>query len=114
MVLLSPVAWAHYLVLLLLPLFVLAERAFRSEPDWAAMFGVVCVVLVFAVPMDTYVLPDIVRKISRLSHVLVSTIPTIAQIVLAVWTARVIWKTRPAVCARSRPAQGAVPATPAY
>ena len=97
MLLLSPIVWDHYLVLLLLPLFVLGERSLRSEPNWLGMFCFFGVVLVLSVPMNSYVLSYPALRISRLTGFRMSSIPTISLVILAGWMTRLVLKTGPAV-----------------
>jgi hypothetical protein len=49
MLLLSPIVWDHYLVLLILPLFLLGERSLCSDPSWLGMFCLFGVILVLSI-----------------------------------------------------------------
>jgi hypothetical protein len=88
MVLLSPIAWAHYLVILILPFAVLGERALRRELTWPNMIGFMALVIALTIPIDFLVFPFQVKRRPESVHAHLASITTIAVGVLAIWIAR--------------------------
>jgi hypothetical protein len=88
--LLSPVAWDHYLVILLLPLAVLGKRVLRPCSSWAAVLGFLGLLVVLAVPDTAFTwLAELAGEgIGRLaSNWLLLSVRTVALAVLAAWLA---------------------------
>jgi hypothetical protein len=88
--LLSPVAWDHYLVILLLPLAVLGTRALLPLASWRAVLGVLGLVVVFAVPDTTFtwLAKLLAETIGRLgSNFLLLSVRSVAVAALGAWLA---------------------------
>ncbi len=89
MPLLSPVAWEHYLVYLMLPLCILAARVIsEGNPRKQLMF--VGMLLFFSVPDATYYWLTLVSSRANLAGVgnVVQDLRTIGLGILALWLVR--------------------------
>jgi alpha-1,2-mannosyltransferase len=53
--LISPIAWEHYLVILILPLAVAGDWILNREPDWTGIIGFSFLLLVLSLPTNTLV-----------------------------------------------------------
>lgn len=79
MLLLSPIAWDHYLVSLILPIFVLGERVLMNpRTRWHTLCAFLLLGTALSIPVDSLFLPWMVNPLT-------SSIPTLALISLTVW-----------------------------
>lgn len=90
MPILSPISWDHYEVLLLLPLAVLGQRAWRFEATPATVAGFWLVLLLVALPPRTieWVFVENREKLGLFwGDLLVLSIPTYTMLALSTWIA---------------------------
>ncbi len=90
MPLLSPIAWDHYLVVLLLPLSILGRQALARDASWQATLGYFAILLLLLVPETTFTWPtsDLEGGARLAANFLVLPLRTCALIALCFWLAR--------------------------
>ena len=91
MLLLSPISWDHYWVLLILPIVVLGEEVL-SKPTWIDLVGFCILILLLSIPLQTWVFPFSTRVSSAGVNVRTASIPTFALIAFAAWIAKIRMK----------------------
>ncbi len=97
MLLLSPICWSHYFVLMLLPLAVLANRTLREGAAFWTTFALLGLFLAVALP-ETYqdhLTPFVQHHISWRLGVVSSRLPSLALLGTTIWIARIKWTSLP-------------------
>jgi uncharacterized membrane protein len=92
MIWLSPTCWSHYFVILLLPLFLLAQQA-RSAGAGATL-AVLMLFLIFAVPHSYHrvLLPYLEPSVGTRPGMLLLLLPSLALLGMLVWLAYGAWQ----------------------
>ena len=93
MPLLSPIAWDHYLVILLLPLSVLGRRCLTLEAPWSSLLGYLLLVLVLSVPDTTFTWPSSLIAAPALriaTNLFFLPLRTYALFALCAWLGRLV------------------------
>lgn len=88
MLLLSPIAWDHYLVILILPIILLGERVWNHGKSLRDLGAFIMLVVTFSIPVDVLVGPFLVRGKPWVVNPLTGCIHTLAVITLAIWMTR--------------------------
>ncbi len=88
MVLLSPIAWDHYLVILILPIVVLGRQVLSNRPCWTNLFGFGLLMLFLSIPVLTFVFPFSDKVSPEAVNIRTVSIPSLLLIALALWIAR--------------------------
>jgi hypothetical protein len=86
MLLLSPIVWQHYLVLLFLPLCVLGSYVFDST-GWRSMFLFSVLLVVLSIPADSLIFPFATFKRASLVNVRSVSVLSLALCALVGWVA---------------------------
>ena len=86
--LVSPITWDHYLVILILPLVVIGNSVLNEKANWASMIAFALLALVIAIPAPSLVFPFGTQQLARLVNVRTGSILTLALAVLTAWIAR--------------------------
>jgi hypothetical protein len=95
MPLLSPLAWDHYLVILLVPLAVLGRMVTEAGPSWIRLLGLLALLAVLALDMTSF--GALRRSLDTSSHWfwlnwLTFGPTTVALIVLSAWLMKYLWR----------------------
>jgi hypothetical protein len=86
--LVSPITWDHYIVILILPLVVIGNSVLNEKANWANMIGLAMLALVIAIPAPSLVFPFGTQQLARLVNVRTASILTLALAALSAWIAR--------------------------
>jgi hypothetical protein len=91
MPLLSPIAWDHYLTILLLPLAVLGQRILEPASSQGDLLGFLGLVVVLSIPQVTFhwLFASGDTIISSSPNLLLVSLPTLALAALCVWMATI-------------------------
>jgi hypothetical protein len=85
MLLLSPITWDHYLMLLILPIVVLGQHVLNNRTSWTGLFGLCFLILLLSIPQGGIAVGAV--------YVYTASIFTLSLIAFAVWIAGVRMKT---------------------
>jgi hypothetical protein len=87
--LLTPIAWSHYLTVLILPLAVLGNHVFRSRAQWSAIAAYLGLALCFSIPDTTVKSLQIVIQESAGYYMgwILTSIFTVSLVLLWAWLA---------------------------
>jgi hypothetical protein len=86
MPLLSPIAWDHYLVILILPMIILVDWVMMNpRTRWHTLCTLLLLVVTLSIPVDTLVIPFLVLGKPWMVSPLTASIPTLGLIALTVW-----------------------------
>jgi hypothetical protein len=89
MPLLSPIAWQHYWVVLVFPLFVIALRV-AEQDDWKMLAAFCCLLALLSIPEPTFNgWIELAGDRYSLSGAIAKAIPTLCLIATYLWTARI-------------------------
>jgi hypothetical protein len=87
--LLSPIAWDHYLVILIFPLVVLGNSVLNPKPEWPSMIGFALLAMMFAIPAISLIFPFATQQQARFVNIRTASILNLALIAFIGWSARV-------------------------
>jgi hypothetical protein len=101
--LLTPIAWSHYLVVLILPLAILASWLRRSEPHWSAICPYIGLLLCFTIPDTTikYAQAIVEKLTGHYAGWLLTSVFTAGLLLLCAWLALLIRNGKSVPVARS-------------
>jgi hypothetical protein len=95
MLLLSPIAWDHYLVILILPIIVLGDWVVNHQRHWHTLCVFLLLVITLSIPVDTLIRPFLVQGRPWAVNPFTGSLLTLALIGLTVWLIRL--QTKPAL-----------------
>jgi hypothetical protein len=88
MLLLSPIAWDHYLVILILPIIMLGDWVVIHQRHWHTLCVYLLLVVTLSIPVDALVHPFLVKGRPWVVNPLTGSLLTLALIGLTVWLIR--------------------------